>query len=84
MGWSDLLSTMKAKDKLKASWSKTEGDLMLHYPLGQCTKSDAHWISGVFNKEFTDELTKRGYDVNTFKFSIEPIEGNERFASQRK
>ena len=74
---------MKAKDKLRATYSNKENDVMLHYPLGMGTKSDAHWLSGIFGKEFTDELKRRGYDVTTMKFSIEPERGNENFASQR-
>ena len=75
---------MKTKDKFRVNWSKRERDLMIHYPLGSQTKCDGHWISGVFDKEFTDELEKRGYDVTTLKFSIEPQKGNDRFSSQRK
>jgi len=75
---------MRAKDKLRATWSNRENDVMLHYPLGFQTKCDGHWLSGIFCKEFTDELESRGYDKKTMKFSVEPMRGNERFASQRK
>ena len=74
---------MKAADKLRATYSKKECDVMLHHPLGIGTKSDAGYLSGVFGKEFTDELDNRGYDITTMKFSIEPKKGNESFASQR-
>jgi hypothetical protein len=74
---------MRAEDKLRATWSKRENDVMLHYPLGQSTASDGHWLSGVFSKEFTEELQRRGYDVSTLRFSVEPMQGCERFASQR-
>lgn len=74
---------MKANDKLRATWSKKENDIILHFPLGVGTKSDAHYLSGIFNKEFTDELVSRGYDVSTFKFSVEPKPGNDKFCSQR-
>lgn len=75
---------MKAEDKLRATWSKREHDVMLHYPLGRSTTSDGHWLSGIFGREFTQELERRGYDVSTMKFSVEPQKGNERFASQRE
>jgi len=74
---------MKAADKLRAIYSKKEGDVMLHFPLGQGTKSDGAFLSGVFGKSFTDELASRGYDITTMKFSIDPMSGDARFASQR-
>ena len=74
---------MKAKDKFRATWCKKWGDILLHYPLGIGTRSDGHWLSGWLNKEFTDELTDRGYDVTTIKFSIQPTKGNVKFVSQR-
>lgn len=75
---------MKAADKLRADWSKRENDIILHWPLGSQTKCDASWLSDLFNKEVTAELEKRGYDVKTLKFSIEPQKGNDKFASQRE
>lgn len=75
---------MKAGDKLRVDWSKKENDLMIHWPAGSTTKTDAHWISGIFDKEMANELKRRGYDIKTLKFSIEPIAGNEKFCSQRK
>lgn len=75
---------MKATDKLRAYWSKRENDLMLWYPAGSGTKSDVHWLNGQLSKEFTDELTRRGYDVETLRFAVEPLAGNERFVSQQK
>ena len=75
---------MKAQDKLRAYWSKRERDLMLFHPLGMQTVCDAHYLSGVFDKEFLEELRRRGYDPRTLKFSIEPLAGNDRFASQRE
>lgn len=74
---------MKAADKLRATWGKRQRDVMLHFPLGMQTRCDGHWLSGIFNKEFTEELERRGYDVSTMKFSVEPQTGNERFASER-
>ena len=81
---------MNAQDKLRATWGKKESDILLHFPLGISTRSDGHWLSNIFNKEFTDELDRRGYNVTTLKFSIEPKEGgkifengSQKFASQR-
>lgn len=74
---------MRAKDKLRAFWSKKEKDVMLHFPLGIQTTSDARFLADIFNKKFEEEITKRGYDISTLKFSIEPIKGNQDFASQR-
>lgn len=75
------------EDKLKAYWSKSEG-LMLAWPLGVMTKSDAHWLSGVFSQQFTGELLRRGYDLSTLRFSIRPdLDGPravERFPTLKK
>lgn len=73
----------KETDKLRAYWSKKEGDLMLFHPLGINTKSDAHYLS-VLLEEVPEELERRGYDKTTFRLSISPKIGNERFASQRR
>ena len=76
-------AVVRPSDCLRAYWSKRERDLMLFHPLGQATSCDAHWLSGVFGKQFTDELSSRGYDVTTLRFSVEPKRGEQRFASQR-
>lgn len=75
---------MKAADKLRAYWSKRETDVMLHFPLGRQTVCDGHWLSGVFDKNFIEQLEARGYDPTTLRFSVEPKSGNEKFASQRE
>lgn len=74
---------MKSEHKLRAKWDRRQRDLMIHWPAGESTNSDAHWLSGVLGKEFTDELERRGYALSTLKFSIEPRLLNQRFASQR-
>ena len=74
---------MRSEDKLRASWSKREKDIVLHWPGGSSTKADGHWLSSIFDQEFTDELLKRGYDPTTLRFSVEPQIGNERFTSQK-
>ncbi len=74
---------MKAADKLRATWSRREDDVMLHYPLGFGTKRDGALLASVFSKEFTAELSGRGYDPTTMKFSVEPKAGDPKFSSQR-
>lgn len=61
------------ENKLKVNYSKRERDLMIHHPLGIGTKADAHFLSGFFNQEFSDELTRRGYDITTLKFEVKPL-----------
>ena len=73
---------MKAKDKLRAYWSKRENDIMLHWPAGVGTKSDAHWLSGIFNDKFIEAITSRGYDPTTIRFEVRPKRGNQGFVSE--
>jgi hypothetical protein len=73
---------MKAINKLRVKWNKKEHDLLAHYPRGKNTKSDAHFLVGVFDQEFIDELRKRGYDITTMKFSVEPVKGYKKFSPQ--
>jgi len=75
---------MKKKDKLRASWSKREKDIMLHYPLGLSTRCDAHWLAEIFNDNFIEAIKARGYDPETIKFEVCPQKGNKYFASERK
>jgi len=75
---------MRAIDKLRAYWSKQENDVMFHWPGGVCTTADGHWLYGVFNDSFIEELRRRGYDPTTMKFSVEPQKGNKRFTSQHE
>jgi len=74
---------MKAKDKLRAYYSKRESDVMLYHPFGYGTRADAHWLGGIFDKTFTHELEARGYDPTTMRFSVEPKTGHDKFHSQR-
>lgn len=74
---------MRKNDKLHAYWSKRENDLMLYSPLGFGTVPDARYIADILSKEVLKELDSRGYDTTTIKFSIEPKQGEIRFASQR-
>lgn len=75
---------MNPSDKLRAYWSKRESDIVLHWPGGHGTKSDGHWLSGIFDQKFIDELRCRGYDPTTIKFSVAPQVGNMRFASHQE
>ena len=74
---------MKQDKKLRAYYSKKERDIMLAFPLGVQTQSDGHFLSCVFDKKFKEEMERRGYDIETLKFSIEPQKGNQRFAGER-
>lgn len=74
---------MIAAEKLRANWSRREHDVMLHFPVGFSTKTDAHYLSGVFGKEFIAEMTARGYDMTTMRFEISPRRGNPKFLSER-
>ena len=58
---------------LSAWWDKRERDLMIGHP----RSCDGHWLSGIFNKAFTDELIRRGYDISTLKFSINLVKKDE-------
>jgi len=71
---------VKAEDKLRVNWSNSENCLMFHWPAGISTKTDAAFLRSVFTADFTEELRKRGYDLTTFRFSIEPAkEYNPKF-----
>jgi hypothetical protein len=52
--------------KLEAKWSKREADLMIHYP----SSPDGAYLAGVLSKKVMKELSERGYDVETLRFSI--------------
>lgn len=73
----------KKQNKLKAFWSKKESDVMIEFPLGVGTRSDGHWLSGIFNEQLTNELKQRGYDVESMKFEItvKPTLRPEKFAT---
>lgn len=68
--------------KLRAYWSKRKGDLMFDYPLGVMTSADASYLSGIFNKDFIQELENRGYDTTKIKFEI-PIQLPENHRSDK-
>lgn len=64
-------------DKLTAKWGYDREqacyDLIVCYPLGRLTVSDANYLLGhVFTKEFQEEIRRRGYDITTIKFEISP------------
>lgn len=81
MGWSSMENIGKIKiknrDKLRAEWKydKEENtyDLVVDYPLGVQTNTDAGYLlSHVFTQNFINEIQKRGYDISTMKFEISP------------
>jgi len=43
---------------------------MLEHPVGPLTCADAHWLFSILNKEFVNELVRRGYDPETINFSV--------------
>ena len=61
----------RRKVKLRAFWSRRQGDLIFEGPNGP----DRRLLLKAFPVEFTDELAKRGYDVTTLVFSIERRHG---------
>jgi hypothetical protein len=68
------------QNKLKAYWNKKEKDIYFRYPLGIGTKCDAHFLSGVFNENFLNELRDRGYDISTLKFEILVDKNSNKYA----
>lgn len=72
---------MKQNKKLRAYWSKRERDTMIYHPTGCNTRSDAHFLNGIFTKEMRKELEERGYDWTTFKFEISPKLPNDKFST---
>ena len=64
------------EDKLRAYWGYDEDgcgpDVVLCWPLGKLTKADGAWLSGIFNREFIEELERRGYDKTTLRFEVSP------------
>lgn len=74
---------MKSHDKLRVYYMRRERDMGGWHPLGQQTKCDLGYL--LFAMEpIWKELESRGYDPKTMRFSIEPQQGNKRFASQRE
>lgn len=70
---------LKETDKLRVCWGKEEYercepyDLVIRWPMMQNGSADGSWIfSKLFNEENRKELERRGYDITTLKFSIEP------------
>lgn len=74
---------MKATDKLRVYYMKPEQDIGGWHPLGQQTQCDLGYLLDAL-KPILASLERRGYDTKTFKLSVEPQQGNARFASQRK
>ena len=72
---------MKKEEKLYGKWIKKGFEVF--FPKGDGTKCDYNYVSDFFNRKFFDELQRRGYDIMTFKFSVEPMEYNEKFTAER-
>lgn len=73
-----------AKDKLRLYWDRKERCLGGWHPLGSQTQCDLAWLFGdVMTPAVLAEFKRRGYDPATLRMSIEPLAGNDRFASQR-
>jgi len=62
---------------LAAYWDPKEDDLMMHWPT---RKADGHLLHGVFSyapksrgseASLLDELTRRGFDVKTIRFTVQ-------------
>lgn len=67
------------EDKLRVYWNNRENDLEGWYPLGIQTRCDLGYLFfEIFNKEFRDEIERRGYDISTMKFEICPKLPNEK------
>ena len=75
---------MKKCDKLRAFWSRSDGDLTFYAPTGYGTVSDSRFLASALSKEFIDELRDRGYNPETLRFEICPSNGNDKFRSERK
>lgn len=68
------------QNKLKVCWSQKENDILVDYPKGKSTKCDANYLLAyVFNDEFVKDMTARGYDITTLKFSIEVDKNGDRY-----
>lgn len=74
---------MKAIDKLRVWWFKRERDMGGWHPLGSQTVCDLSYLLYALKPIFA-ELDRRGYDLTTFKLSIEPKRDSDRFASNRQ
>lgn len=65
--------------KLSAKWSKREKDIVVSWPDGKSTKSDARLLAGIIDDHMLSELDRRGYDIRTLKFEITAKSDHERF-----
>lgn len=68
---------IERQDKLTACYKFDKEsnmyDIVVNFPLGKLTGSDANYLLGhVFTQEFRAEMERRGYDISTFKFEISP------------
>lgn len=60
---------MKHKSTTKLKWSKKENDYIINW--GKDFQSNIGFINDyILDKEFLEELRKRGYDLESMKFEI--------------
>ena len=60
---------------IKLRWNKREKDIEVVWEAGY--KPFANYILDMFGKEFQEEIKKRGYDLESIKFSINKLNKNE-------
>lgn len=65
-----MINPKGPKCRLRASYSKKEEDIEFKYPLGNQSVADGHFLYSAIDRTFIKELTDRGYDIKTLKFSI--------------
>lgn len=68
------------QNKLKVHWSQNKSGLLGEYPLGELSKCDVDYLfANIFTDEFKKEMTSRGYDLKTLKFSIEVDKNGDKY-----
>lgn len=80
---------IKNKDKLRVYWDHNEDDLVVSWPITCQGRCDGTWMFlNVFTNDVKKEFERRGWDITTLKFSIEPKLVNptrpEKFATLLK
>ena len=63
-----IIDDHSIEEALVALWR--DDDWMFCYPVGAGTKTDARYLSTIFTMEVADDLSKRGYDLDSVKFVI--------------
>lgn len=68
------LIRMSKRPGIRVRWSKRERDLVVDWDQERC-KANPRYVLGLFSQEVTDELTQRGFDVTSLRFSISRQDG---------